>query len=85
MGPEAKQRRREKRERAAIEYRAAISAMRSAGKSCANCRHFGRAPIGLKDRICDLDSDFDGYVVKMPGDVCPRHDAVVGSPRDRHD
>ena len=79
MGPEARQRRREKREQKLVEYRQAIDALKASGKFCSNCQHFGRAPIGIKGRICELDSDSEGYVIKKPDDICARHD-LVGKP-----
>lgn len=74
MGPEARQRRREKREKKLAEYRMVIVGLKAAGKFCSNCQHFGRAPVGLKDRICDLNSDSDGYAIVKPDHVCIRHD-----------
>ena len=74
MTPAAKIRRREKREQKLIEHRSVITALISAGKSCANCQHFGRAPIGMKDRICELDSDSGGYLVVKPDHVCLQHE-----------
>lgn len=74
MTPEARQRRRDKRDRKLAEYREAIAALRAAGRSCSNCQHWGRAPIGMKDRICDLDSDHEGYVAAKPDHLCTRHD-----------
>ena len=74
MTPETKQRRREKKERKLAEYRAAVAVLRSDGKSCSNCQHWGHAPLGMKDRICELDSDSDGYVVARSDHVCTHHD-----------
>jgi hypothetical protein len=73
MTPEAKRRRREKRERQRQEYLAVLAGLNAAGKSCANCRSYGRPPIGMQGRICEMDSDSDGYVMVKPDHVCDKH------------
>lgn len=73
MTPEARLRRREKRERRHAEYLAATEALKAAGKFCSNCQDYERAPTGIKGRICALQSDSDGYVIVQPTYVCPSH------------
>lgn len=79
MTPEARQRRREKRQLKLAERQAVIDALRTAGKLCSNCRDYQRAPIGLHGRICALQSDSDGYVIVQPTHVCPSHSSTVGA------
>lgn len=69
MTPHAKQRRREKRERKLLEYNAALSALQATGASCATCKHYGTLSM-VKGRICEMQSDFHGYVQIEPTDLC---------------
>lgn len=43
----------------------------ASGASCASCKH--RVKYGMtKDPICELDSDWEGYVTVKLTDLCPR-------------
>lgn len=84
MTPEAIQRRRERRKQKHWEemarYNASIAILRSKEMSCSNCEHYGARPVGEKRRICDLHSDFYGYVFVKPNSVCPDHKSRVTEP-----
>ena len=56
--------------RRAAEIEEQIEALKARGKSCAGCRSYLPPPIGLKNHICDAQSDFHGYVETTPDDVC---------------
>lgn len=68
----AKKRNKMRREAAADEAREVIlSPLRERGETCASCWHY-RQVAGMPKRICDLDSDFSGFVTPKPTDLCAR-------------
>jgi hypothetical protein len=70
--PGEKRRRKAQRERRRIAYANALAAIKATGATCSTCAHYGKVPL-RKKHCCELDSDFGGYVIVEPGDVCPRH------------
>lgn len=66
--PGEKRRRRLKRERERAAYQAAMVPLRAAGCSCDACTHYGRCSLGWH---CEIESDFGGYALKKPTDLCP--------------
>lgn len=68
--PGEKRRRKAKREREQAAYAAACADLRLTGACCSTCAHYGNSECG---RHCELDSDFKGYILRDPQDVCPRH------------
>lgn len=73
--PGEKRRRKAKREREQAAYAAAVALLRTAGASCATCKHRGIGPtdIGL---ICEIDSDFHGYATVKMTDLCPSYSRI---------
>lgn len=69
-GRKRRERRRSLRRRA--EYEAAMIRLREAGRSCATCSSFEKAPFPAKGMICDADSDFHGYTKAEATGLCPR-------------
>jgi hypothetical protein len=74
MSPGEKRRRKLKREREQAAYEAALRPHLIAGHQCATCEHWGRSEAG---RHCELESDFYGYVLKKPTDLCPSWAAIT--------
>jgi hypothetical protein len=75
--PGERKRRQAKRERDRSAYHSAMMALRAAGRSCGSCQHFGHAR-SLGKRCCELDSDFEGYVIRTADELCPRWAAQRG-------
>lgn len=75
MTPAARQRRIAKREQKRTEMMSALSVLRQAGQCCANCRHIRKAPFGFGPsvKVCELDSDSEGYVIVEQSGLCVRH------------
>lgn len=73
MSPGEKLRRQRKTAERAKAYAEAMAALRAVGACCGTCRHFGRPPMGMSGRICELDSDSDGHVERAAHELCPRH------------
>lgn len=69
VSPGERRRRLAKRERNRAAYEADMAPLRAAGRSCSTCAHYGKCPLG---RHCELDSDFEGYVLVKPDYLCPR-------------
>lgn len=44
--------------------------LRGIGAKCGTCRSFLPAPHPAKGHICDLRSDFQGYVLTTESDLC---------------
>jgi hypothetical protein len=65
--------RRAKREQRAQANATAARLLLSLGHTCATCEHIGRAPLGSKGSICELDSDSEGHVIVDRAGVCTRH------------
>lgn len=72
VSPGERKRRQRKRERNRIAYNEAMKPLLASGASCSTCAHYGKSPLG---RHCELDSDFEGYVLTKPTDLCTRHKA----------
>lgn len=75
VSPGEQRRRQAKRERDRAAYSAALAAL-PVGARCETCAHCGKYPDGGSKRTCILDSDFDGYAIVQPTDVCPRWAAI---------
>ena len=71
--PGEQRRRKAARERKRAEVEAIMNRLRSAGATCATCKHFEKATWHLKTKICGLHTDFDGYVEAQPDDLCPAY------------
>ena len=69
--PGEKRRRQAMRARERLAYEAAIAPLRVAGHSCSRCAHWDKASEPRKGGVCELDSDFHGYVYTAADDVCP--------------
>lgn len=74
--PGASKARQKLRQRAVTEVK--LRALRAAGASCATCRSFEkRDPTpGIKGPWCSAKSDWEGYVLAKPNDLCPDHHAT---------
>jgi hypothetical protein len=72
MSPGEKRRRKAKREREDAARRVIVAGLRAAGASCATCAHCGHYP-GDARRTCIIDSDFEGYTIVSPDDLCFQH------------
>lgn len=71
MGPGEKARRRRYRERKLAEHNVAMDAFAAAGANCGNCQHRGRhSHFGP---VCDLKSDWEGYVRVTLDYLCATH------------
>jgi hypothetical protein len=67
-GMNSKQRSRKRRDEAAALL---IAKLRSKSASCANCKHRTSRPTDAPGKlICDVKSDFAGYVIVQPTDLC---------------
>lgn len=83
---EIRARRRAKSRRKAEAEAAELKAMREDGKRCGNCHALSDPPSQMSCRsepgqfTCDLYSDFHGYVLVRPGDLCKRWRPLNGKP-----
>lgn len=75
MSPGEKRRRKAKAVRKRAAYEAVLAPLKAAGATCATCKHYGPRPNGLNSRICELDSDYEGYVSVKPSHLCTRYAA----------
>lgn len=70
-------RRAKLRQRAVAEL--VLRPLRAAGASCASCRHY-RTTLALRrepTRFCEIDSDWQGYAIRKPTDLCTAYDGSV--------
>ncbi|SFL99885.1 hypothetical protein SAMN03159423_4809 [Bradyrhizobium sp. NFR13] len=82
MTPAARQRRIAKREQKRSEMMTALSVLRQAGQSCASCKHIRKAPFGFGPgvKVCELDSDSEGYAIVEQSGLCVRHTSALTPP-----
>ena len=72
VSPARKQRLRERHAAEAAEEQRQCDALKAQGKSCAICLHSDR-PGSLRGKMaCQLDSDFQGYAITHPSNICSR-------------
>ncbi|WP_332690020.1 hypothetical protein [Devosia sp.] len=74
-GPRRRRKLKQLRERAAHETK--LAPLKAAGASCATCKHH-RRHAELRKHICEVQSDFSGYVATLPTDLCPSWGALTG-------
>ena len=58
-----------KRERERLDWNRMMQVLREQGASCSNCKHFGSV-FGIDGPICELHSDWDGFVRAKPDGLC---------------
>lgn len=68
--PGFKRRRRQKALRDRAAYETKLAPLKAAGATCASCAHRGLRPGQSVRDICDLQSDFHGYVRVRMTDLC---------------
>ncbi|WP_309567022.1 hypothetical protein [Methylobacillus flagellatus] len=76
MGPGEKARRKRKRERELAKHTALLAGLRTTGARCETCAHRGHhSQYGV---ICELKSDWEGYVRVDLRQVCTSYAARGG-------
>ena len=71
VSPGDRRRRQAKRERDRAVYEALLAPLKAAGASCGTCRNYKVAPYDKTKRICEIDTDRDGYTVVKADGLCP--------------